>query len=225
MYRRLRPGQLSFENFYLPFGDKLSGDNRWVKLAEFIPWQRIESDDAKHFREDIGAPAKSFHIALAALLIKEKLGSCDEESVEQNRENPSLQYFLGFSEYQDKAPFHPSMLVHFRTRLSLELVAQVNEAVGQSTLAMADASPHHESSQTPATDDDEPPPPQGQLILDATCAPADIHYPTDLGLLNAARVHSEAIVDELYNPMRDPFKSKPRPYRKRARKAYVAVAK
>ena len=28
---------------------------------------------------------------------------------------------------------------------------------------------------------------KGQLILDATCAPADIRYPTDLGLLNDAR--------------------------------------
>jgi len=27
---------------------------------------------------------------------------------------------------------------------------------------------------------------QGKLILDATCAPADIKYPTDLGLLNQA---------------------------------------
>ena len=27
---------------------------------------------------------------------------------------------------------------------------------------------------------------RGQLILDATCAPSDISYPTDLGLLNQA---------------------------------------
>lgn len=28
---------------------------------------------------------------------------------------------------------------------------------------------------------------RGKLILDATCAPADISYPTDLKLLNQAR--------------------------------------
>ena len=29
---------------------------------------------------------------------------------------------------------------------------------------------------------------QGKLIIDATCAPADISYPTDLNLLNNARI-------------------------------------
>jgi hypothetical protein len=33
MYRREHRRQLSFEDFFLPFGDKLSGDNRWIKLA------------------------------------------------------------------------------------------------------------------------------------------------------------------------------------------------
>ena len=39
---------------------------------------------------------------------------------------------------------------------------------------------------------------RGKLIIDATCAPADISYPTDLGLLNKARVHTEKIIDILY---------------------------
>jgi len=44
---------------------------------------------------------------------------------------------------------------------------------------------------------------QGKLILDATCAPADISYPTDLKLLNQARVHSEKIIDILYEPLKE----------------------
>ncbi len=39
---------------------------------------------------------------------------------------------------------------------------------------------------------------RGKLIVDATCAPADISYPTDIGLLNEARVHTEKIIDILY---------------------------
>ena len=27
-----------FEDFSLPFGGSLPGDNRWIKLAELIPW-------------------------------------------------------------------------------------------------------------------------------------------------------------------------------------------
>jgi len=36
---------------------------------------------------------------------------------------------------------------------------------------------------------------RGKLIIDATSAPADISYPTDLGLLNRARVHTEKIIE------------------------------
>ena len=34
MYRREHRDQLSFKDFFLPFGGQLSGDNRWIKLAE-----------------------------------------------------------------------------------------------------------------------------------------------------------------------------------------------
>ena len=44
---------------------------------------------------------------------------------------------------------------------------------------------------------------RGKLIIDATCAPADISYPTDLGLLNRARVHTEKIIDILYKQIKN----------------------
>ena len=61
-------------------------------------------------------------------------------------------------------------------------------------------------------------------MLDATCAPADIAYPTDLGLLNEAREKLEHIIDVLHAPLRGE-QPKSRTYRKEARKAYLAVAK
>ena len=43
MYRQSSPGQLSFENFYLPFAGKpFGGEIAWVKLAEIIPWEEFE---------------------------------------------------------------------------------------------------------------------------------------------------------------------------------------
>jgi len=174
MYRRPSPGQLSFENFYLPFGGKLSGENRWVKLAELIPWESFESEYAEQFSQTLGAPAKPFRVALGTLIIKEKLGVSDAETVEQIRENPYLQYFLGFSEYRESAPFDASMLVHFRQRLNLELLTQVNDAIVASVLA-SESSPTlpevtSAKASTPVEDDeDEPPAPpnQGQLLIDA----------------------------------------------------------
>jgi hypothetical protein len=32
-------GQLSIEEFYVPFGGKLDPGNRWVMLAGVIPWE------------------------------------------------------------------------------------------------------------------------------------------------------------------------------------------
>lgn len=43
-----------------------------------------------------------------------QLGLTDEETVEQIRENDYMQYFLGYASYFSKAPFDPSMMVHFR---------------------------------------------------------------------------------------------------------------
>ena len=42
----------------------------------------------------------------------------DEELVEQIRENPYYQYFIGMPGYEDKIPFVPLLLVEFRKRLS-----------------------------------------------------------------------------------------------------------
>jgi len=69
-----------------------------------------------------------------------------------------------------------------------------------------------------------PPANKGKLILDATCAPADIRFPTDLGLLNDAREKMEQIIDKLYVDAPEGLK-KPRTYRQTARKEFLSVAK
>ncbi len=63
------------------------------------------------------------------------------------------------------------------------------------------------------------------MLVDATCAPADITYPTGLGLLNEARFHTEKILYILYKSLKYKAKKKPRTYRNLAKKNYLAVAK
>jgi IS5 family transposase len=65
---------------------------------------------------------------------------------------------------------------------------------------------------------------QGKLLLDATCAPADIRYPTDLSLLNEAREKTEEIINTLYHTGLG-LKRKPRTYRQNARRDYLKIAK
>ena len=129
MYRK-KDGQLEFTDFTMPFSGRLSHDNRWIKLEREIPWDVIEERYSEYFSKDnMGAPAKPLRMALGALIIKERLTLTDEETVEQIRENPYLQYFIGLHEYQDEAPFDPSMMVHFRKRINLEMLAEINELI------------------------------------------------------------------------------------------------
>jgi len=90
MYRREPRHQLSFEDFFLPFGGKLSSDNRWIKLAGLIPWDQLEDNYAAQFCKDFGAPAKPFRMALGALIIKAHLSLTDAELVEQIMETSYL---------------------------------------------------------------------------------------------------------------------------------------
>ena len=75
----------------------------------------------------MGPIAKPFRMALSALIIKEKLGTSDRETVEQIRENPYLQYFLGVLSYSNDVPFDASLMVYFRERIDQDMVNKVNK--------------------------------------------------------------------------------------------------
>jgi IS5 family transposase len=229
MYRREHRHQLSFEDFFLPFGSKLSGDNRWIKLAELIPWDELEDDYAAQFCKGFGAPAKPFRMALGALIIKARLVLTDEELVEQIKENPYLQFFIGLEAFQYSALFDPSMMVYFRKRLPEAVVNDFNERIvryGLKVIHSSDSQDRGDDSgsgggSTSPTDQSQPSSQkqtnQGSLLIDATCAPVDIRHPTDLSLLNEAREVTEILIDAMHPQIRDHFGHKPRTHRKQAR--------
>jgi hypothetical protein len=62
----------------------------------------------------------------------------------------------------------------------------------------------------------------GTLIVDATCAPSYIKYPTDTDLLNKARENTERIISAMRKPT---FGKRPRTYARTSRKEYVAFSK
>jgi IS5 family transposase len=222
IYRKKIQQQREFEDFYLPFGGKLRSDNRWVRLTKLIPWEEIEKEYAKNFAESgMGAPAKAARVALGALIIQEKLGLTDEETVEQIRENPYLQYFIGREEYRDEEPFEASMMVHFRKRMKLEELSRINELIHCKHKERKDQLEDKEGGDKGGGGGAEN---GGKLIVDASCAPADIRYPTDLSLLNEAREKSERIIDRLHEPLKGNEK-KVRTYREKARKDYLRAAK
>ena len=89
--------------------------------------RQFEAEYAEKFSEKMGAPAKPFRMALGALIIKETLGISDRETVQQIKENPYLQYFIGLSEYSNDSPFEASMMVYFRERIKMDFVKNINQ--------------------------------------------------------------------------------------------------
>ena len=230
MYKKEPKGQLSFEDFYLPFGGHLNGDNRWIRLAAIIPWEEFEEEYAKNFSSNgMGAPAKPFRMALGAELIKRKLDITDEEVVEQISENPYPQYFIGMEGYRDEAPFDSSMMTHFRERLTLEMINRVNERVIENEHKKKEQKETGQNGTAKGEIENNRTKVRGKLLLDASCIPQDIRYPTDLSLLNEVREKTERVIDRPHeagwkNRTKGSGK-KPRSYRKKARKEYLAVAK
>ena len=55
MYRKSNQPELTPEKFELPVVVQLSSDNRWVIMAELIPWAEFESEYAEKFAEKMGA--------------------------------------------------------------------------------------------------------------------------------------------------------------------------
>lgn len=232
MYKMTENQLVLPEDFFLPFGGKLNKENRWVVLANLIPWWQFEEAYANTMkRSSRGQQAFSVRMALGALYIQQRKGLSDRDTVEEITENPYLQYFIGLPEFQEEAPFNPSMMTHFRKRLDADMINQLNEAIVMEELAGQsreddddqdddsddndDPPSENTSSESADTQSDDQPANQGKLLLDATCTPADIAYPTDLGLLNEAREKLEHIIDVLHAPHRGK-KKKPRTYRQKA---------
>lgn len=218
MYKKNRNKQFKLTDFNQPMGLKLDPENKWIKKAEMIPWNRIEDKYATLFESTTGTVAKPLRMALGALMIQKEYGFSDRTLVEQLQENPYFQYFIGLPGFQLEAPFAPSLLVEFRKRLTEDILMDINELIlkgddddDQPTSGVGNC----EGSDTQEEN-------KGTLILDATCAPQNIKFPQDSNLLNETREKLERIIDAVCS--RENL-SKPRTYRKKARRDYLNLAR
>ncbi|MGC9322824.1 MAG: IS5 family transposase [Kosmotogaceae bacterium] len=207
-------------------------ENRWVRIAQLIPWENYEAQYTDQLKSNHGGPnAFSVRTALGALIIKTKLNLSDRETVQAIAENPAMQYLVDVDISYGEAPFAPSMMTFFKERLSEDVINQVNEELVLRMLSDLQESDDEEDEEEESSEDDDEPPSanhesenKGHLILDATCAPGDIRYPTDFHLLNKSREIAEMIIDLLHAP--DVGKKRiPRTYRNQARADYLSLEK
>ena len=215
--------QLPIEEFLQPFGGELNGENKWVKLAQLMPWDEMVGIYGKRLSKKMGRKAVDPRIAIGALIIKYTLKTSDEDTIAFIQENPYLQYFLGYSQYRYEQPFTASLFVSIRKRLGEKQVLELADVFLQQVNSIEENIRVKKKAKEVSKDEEEPPKNKGHLIVDATVAPSDIKFPTDIDLLNEAREKTEQLIDMLYIPGKG--KIKPRTYRQKARKDYLSISK
>ena len=131
MIRYTPQSQLTLEGFETPFLQHLDKDNRWVKLANSIPWDKLANIYYRKMNSDFGAPSLSARMVIGAVIIKHMLNIDDREVVAQIQENMYLQYLVGLSSFTTKEPFDPSLLVTICYRLGQEVMEEFNQLVLQ----------------------------------------------------------------------------------------------
>lgn len=217
--------------FFLLFGERLNPENRWCKLVALIPWDMVENNYAKSFKNlKHGNEEFSVRIALGSFIIQNHEAFSDKKLLTNIAENPYMQCFIGLHAFVEKPPFDSSLLVHFRKRLGKDIINEINEIVAKLDISKDDddndTSGGSSMSNDSQTSDEEVAETKnlGKLILDATCTPADVHYPTDIWLLNEVREALEESIDVLHSLNVGTYQ-KPRTYRDCARRAYLNIDK
>lgn len=240
-YTYISPNQLSLAGFETPFDQNLTTENRWVKLSKILPWDRIINLYDKQFVSKEGRPPINGRIVIGAVIIKHMLNLSDRETIFQIQENMFMQYFLGYSSFTNEPPFDASLFVDIRERLNLQITTAISEIIVahnfENTIKPSPVEPRdkNKSDDLPKAQNQgitqannsgqiEDKLHKGTLLVDATVAPQNITFPTDLKVLNSAREKSEELIDKLYNKAIH-LSEKPRTYRKIARKEYLQTAK
>jgi len=227
MYKKKSPQITMFETpetFMLTA--EMDPNNRWVRMSKLIPWDMVENRYAKEFKyTPFSRPAKPARMAIGSLIIKEKFGLSDIETVEMIAENPYMQYFIGLEAFSKKAPMEASLLTWFRKRISPEMLSEINDyIIGRKTIEEKKDDPPDDPPRSGGNAGGGYDENHGTLILDATCVPSDIRFPTDASLLNEGRECLEDIIDEQHK-LGLTNGDKPRTYRKVARQDYLRFAR
>lgn len=187
-----------------------SKDNKWASLTDLVPWDILELSLKDVFStSDLGRASIPVRHILGALIIQYEMNLTDRETIFFIANMPVLQYFLGLSTYEPIELFDFTLLSKYRKLIGID----VSKNLIDELLKFNDVVLKPSEKETHA----------GSLSIDATVVPVNITYPTDLKLLNATRLQSEKLIDELYKESN--LKTKPRTYRQNARADYLKYAK
>lgn len=220
MIRYTSERQLSFEEFKTPFRANLSADNRWVKLAQVVPWDKFASVYMSLMSSDSGRPGVSPRTVLGAMIIKHLEKLDDRGTILAIQENLYMQYFVGLKEFKVDPVFDPSLFVEIRKRVGHKQFDILSADLIRTAKGYKDQQ-HNKKSKNDSSDK---PSNKGKLQADATVADQYITYPTDNGILNESRKKCEGMIDKLYRHSGCQG-VKPRTYRRTLDQAWLDYSK
>lgn len=99
MIRYSPASQFSFDNFPVSSLQKLNHNNRWVVLADLMPWDElamvfVASPTAATLNGE-GRPTLDLRLVMGALLVQQIEGLSYEPTLELINENVYVQFFCG----------------------------------------------------------------------------------------------------------------------------------
>ena len=135
-----------------------------VVLRKTVPWQKIIDGLVSFYDQKKGAVGISLRIIIALFLIKHLRRLSDRNVVERVKENRYIQYFCNVPDDDLQTFIHPSSLSKIRRRLGVAgamfIESEIFNVLRSAGVIKNDAA-----------------------LIDSTVLPANILYPTDIGLV------------------------------------------
>ena len=104
-------------------GGKLADSNRWLKLAEVLPWEKLDEAYGRYFTAGYGRPAKDSRLVCGLLVVKQLKKLSDEDAVAEFMESPYIQAFCGREYFSLEDVINPGILSERRKRLGADFLA------------------------------------------------------------------------------------------------------
>ena len=179
--------------------ERLPKTNRWVQLGDTLPWAEYEKVYNKRLRNDhVGAGNRPGRMVIAALIIKHKLSLSDEETILTIQENPYMLYMCGLTEYSDQPIFDPSLFTTIRKRITIEDINALTLELAKKARQIKEKEDKKDSGNdkggnSVAADKTQP----TDVKADATCADAEVRYPTDIDLVEDGSKYIDRMIDKV----------------------------
>lgn len=107
-------------------GSKLADSNRWLRLAELLPWEKLDAEYGRYFAAGAGRPAKDARLVCGLLVVKNLKALSDEDAVAEFLESPYIQAFCGLEYFALEDVINPGILSERRKRLGPEFLAMLD---------------------------------------------------------------------------------------------------